>query len=176
MAEAWIRVQAPRVPSPGYITSLIRPSDSQREGRIPTHLLPKQVEGIFRTWNPLSQHSWEHTRSPARCEVPERWETHLTMSLSWRHSYHVYDKGLWPIHNSCDCNITRAALAVWTRRLWENERGSDSLRLAGTVMLGCYFDCNLKKKKRKEKTSTVLWKIVWISINQWRNTSSISKL
>lgn len=54
-----------------------------------------------------------------------------------------------------------AALAAWTKRLWENKTGSDSLCLAGIIIPGCYFDCNLKKKK-----STLLGKIVWISINQ----------
>lgn len=87
------------------------------------------------------------------------------MFLFWRYLYYVYDKGLWFIYNLCDCNIIRVVLVVWIRRLWENERGSDLLRLVGIVMLGCYFDCNLKKKKRKEKMSIVLWKIVWISIN-----------
>ena len=56
-----------------------------------------------------------------------------------------------------------AALAAWTKRLWENKTGSDSLCLAGIIIPGCYLDCNLKKKKKK---STPQGKIVWISINQ----------
>lgn len=40
-----------------------------------------------------------------------------------------------------------AALAAWMKRLWENKTGSDSLCLAGIAFPGCYFDCNLKKKK-----------------------------
>ena len=45
-----------------------------------------------------------------------------------------------------------AALAAWTKRLWENKTGSDSLCLAGIIIPGCYFDCNLKKKKKEHTT------------------------
>ena len=41
------------------------------------------------------------------------------------------------------------ALAAWMKRLWENKTGSDSLCLAGIAIPGCYFDCNLKKKKKR---------------------------
>lgn len=58
-----------------------------------------------------------------------------------------------PIHNSCNCNMIGDALAVWAKRLWENKTGSDTLCSAGTVIPGCYFVRNLKKKKKKEHTT-----------------------
>lgn len=119
------------------------------KGRIPTYFLPKQVEDIFLTWNPLSQYSWEHTVLRAKSEVPERWEMNLTMPLSSRSSHQEWHQGTVPIHNSCNCNMIGDALAVWAKRLWENKTGSDTLCSAGTVIPGCYFVRNLKKKKKK---------------------------